>query len=88
VWIALDRYVARLSADDFQEMLPLLRRAFSGFSGPERRMMAERVKDLGPSFVGGSASSRRSRSDDTPIDHDRASAVLPVLARILGVTPR
>ena len=86
VWIALDRYVTRLAADDFQEMLPLLRRAFSGFSSPERRMMAERVKDLGP--IAGSASTRRaSPTDDVPIDHDRARAVLPVLARILGVSP-
>jgi hypothetical protein len=82
VWIALDRYVARLPADDFQEMLPLLRRAFSGFSGPERRMMAERVKHLGPSSAG---VTRASHSDDVPIDHERARAVLPVLARILGV---
>ena len=87
VWIALDRYIVRLSADDFQEMLPLLRRAFSGFSGPERRMMAERVRHLGPSPIG-AASSRPSRADDTPLDRDRADAVLPVLARILGVTPR
>jgi hypothetical protein len=87
VWIALDRYVTRLSAGDFQEMLPLLRRAFSGFSGPERRMMAERVRELGPSSSGGAASSR-TRSHEAPIDHERASAVLPVLARILGVTPR
>jgi hypothetical protein len=87
VWIALDRFVARLSADDFQEMLPLLRRAFSSFSGPERRMMAERVKGLGPSSIG-AASSRITSSDELPIDHERASAVLPVLARILGVTPR
>ena len=86
VWIALDRYLTRLSADDFQEMLPLLRRAFSGFSGPERRMMAERVKQLGPSSAG--AMSSRSRSDDTPIDGERASLVLPVLARILGVALR
>ena len=87
VWIALDRYIVRLTADDFQEMLPLLRRAFSGFSGPERRMMAERVRHLGPSPIGAS-SSRPSRTDDTPLDRDRADAVLPVLARILGVTPR
>ena len=87
VWIALDRFVARLSADDFQEMLPLLRRAFSSFSGPERRMMAERVKVLGTSSTGATASSRSTSSDEPPIDHARARAVLPVLARILGVTP-
>jgi hypothetical protein len=86
VWIALDRFVARLSGDDFQEMLPLLRRAFSSFSGPERRMMAERIRELAPSSSG-AAASRDTSSDELSIDHERASAVLPVLARILGVTP-
>jgi hypothetical protein len=90
VWIALDRYVARLSADAFQEMLPLLRRAFSGFAAPERRMMAERVKHLQPSALGSTTTATRgaATSDEMPLDHERARAVLPVLARILGVTLR
>ena len=87
VWVALDRFVARLSVDDFQEMLPLLRRAFSGFASPERRMMAERVKHLQPSAIGMTARTG-STTDETPLDRERANAVLPVLARILGVAPR
>ena len=87
VWIALDRFVARLTVGDFQEMLPLLRRAFSGFASPERRMMAERVKHLQPSSIGMTGRTRAA-TDETPLDRERANAVLPVLARILGVTPR
>ncbi|PYP76071.1 MAG: hypothetical protein DMD35_19805 [Gemmatimonadetes bacterium] len=85
VWIALDRYVVGLSSDAFQEMLPLLRRAFSGFSGPERRMLAERLKDLHPSMSGRARAHRVSDPAAAAIDHRRAGAVLPVLARILGV---
>ena len=49
VWSALDGFLARLDDDSFQETLPLLRRAFSGFGASERRAMGEKVKHLGAS---------------------------------------
>ena len=42
LWTALDGWLAELSDDAFDAVLPLLRRAFSAFSGPERRSMGER----------------------------------------------
>jgi hypothetical protein len=80
VWRALDRFLVALDADTFQQMLPLLRRAFSHFTAPERRSMGERVKDLGQT-----SGARRVEARDAAIDQARAAAVLPVLARILGV---
>jgi len=82
VWRALDRFLVALEPDTFQEMLPLLRRAFSHFTAPERRSMGERVKDLRPTNEG---QGRRAEPRDAAIDPARAAGVIPVLARILGV---
>jgi hypothetical protein len=84
LWQVFDRWLSELSAEVFTEMLPLVRRAFAGFTGPERRQLGDKVKHL--------------RSERAPprkpsaapewskeIDHDRAARVLPVLKHILGV---
>ncbi len=80
LWRALDGWMRELPAETFTEMLPLLRRAFSGFQPPERRRMGEKVRRL----TGDGDS-----SDGAPgleeIDRERADLVLPVLARMLGV---
>lgn len=80
LWKALDQWLGELHPDGFVELLPLLRRAFSGFSGPERRSMGEKVRHLhSEPGTGGS------RSADVEVNHERASRVLPVLAQVLGV---
>jgi hypothetical protein len=81
VWSALDRWVAELPPDRFPAMLPVVRRAFAGFSPAERRVMGEKIARMAP------GESRRPlpRDEDRPIDMDRASQVLPVFAKILGV---
>jgi hypothetical protein len=84
LWQVFDHWLSELTAEVFVEMLPLLRRAFADFTGPERRHMGEKVKLLGP----GSAAIVRppeSRTDSWDVNHERASRVLPVLAYILGV---
>src|SRR5260370_25347218 len=89
LWLALDNWLGELAPDDFTALLPLLRRAFSGFQAPERRKMGEKVKRLrsmSPAGTGarmpGGLTSTASHSD---INHERANLVLPVLAKILGV---
>ncbi|HEX8729744.1 MAG TPA: DUF5682 family protein, partial [Ktedonobacterales bacterium] len=85
LWRALDAWLASLAPDTFVTLLPLLRRAFSGFSAPERSQMGEKVKHLSaeesgiatPLLVGEGPGVRYS---------ERANTVLPVLAQILGVT--
>jgi Family of unknown function (DUF5682) len=72
-----------LSAPVFVEMMPLLRRAFADFTAPERRQMGNKVKRLGFG-LGERPVAPFSPVEDTDIDHERASRVLPILAHILG----
>lgn len=83
LWRALDRWTQELSSETFTEMLPLVRRAFSGFAPPERRKMGEKVRHLS---VGSSPTA--STVDVEELDYERADLVLPVLADILGVGSR
>jgi hypothetical protein len=80
LWAVLDGWLAELSTDALDAVLPLLRRAFSSFSGPERRSMGEIVRTLGGSGRNASAAQRT-----VELDEQRAALVLPVLAQILGV---
>jgi hypothetical protein len=77
LWQILDDWVTRLHPDAFNQMLPILRRAFSQFPAPERRQMGERVKRGSPA-----AASQQATSN---LDLARAEAVLPILKQILGV---
>jgi hypothetical protein len=79
LWSILDKWVTGLSAAHFDDALPLLRRTFSTFAGPERRMMGERVKRA----AGGAAAETGAAGGD--FDYARADAVLPILSRILGI---
>jgi len=83
LWQALDGWLRDLRAETFVELLPLIRRAFSGFQPPERRNMGDKVKRLAASGADGQHVAL-SGEDDVAIDRERANLVLPVLARILG----
>jgi len=89
LWIALDNWLSELSPENFVALLPLLRRAFSGFQQPERRKMGEKVKHLHSSSLTGKKA-RRSGIDllaeEGPvINQERARTILPILAQILEV---
>jgi hypothetical protein len=78
LWAVLDGWLVDLSADALDAVLPLLRRAFSSFSGPERQSMGEVVRTL--------RSERLAPAErHAELDEARAALVLPVLAQILGV---
>jgi hypothetical protein len=83
LWQVFDRWISELDAPVFLEMLPLVRRAFADFTGPERRQMGEKIKHLGPGARAVSATSARS-AETADLDAERASRVLPILAHILG----
>lgn len=85
LWLALDQWLSELLPESFVELLPLLRRAFSGFTGPERRNMGEKVKQLHATPIAGIAGSADRSSGASDIDVERANSVLPVLAKVLGV---
>ena len=72
--------LAELPPDRFPPMLPLVRRAFAGFSPAERRLMGEKIARM----AAGAGSRPAAPEEDMPIDLDRARRVLPVLTRLLG----
>lgn len=78
LWSVLDGWVSGLSGDSFTALLPLLRRTFATFAAPERRQMGERVKQ------GQAAPPGQAKAEDR-FDQGRADAVLPLVARLLGV---
>jgi hypothetical protein len=90
LWRALDAWLRELPAEAFVALLPLLRRAFSGFAPPERRAMGEKVKRLRPTTGAGEAGLAPTLAgggkiaSSVPIDRERADRVLPILAQILG----
>jgi hypothetical protein len=74
----VDTWLASIAADSFTDVLPLLRRTFGAFAGPERRAIAERAAALT-----GATSAALPNDDD--IDEDRGNAALDVIATLLGV---
>jgi hypothetical protein len=84
LWQVFDRWLSELSSETFTEMLPLVRRAFADFTGPERRQMGDKVKLLRSGHAGQTTTSAAPEPSQE-IDHDRAAQVLPVLKHILGV---
>lgn len=77
----VDRWLAGVSGEVFDDLLPLLRRTFSTFTPPERREIGERVRQL----TGRSAVRRPVADDD--VDPARGAAALPLVARLLGLAP-
>ncbi|GLV59874.1 hypothetical protein KDH_66980 [Dictyobacter sp. S3.2.2.5] len=83
LWHALDQWLSALNADTFIQLLPILRRAFANFQGPERRQMGEKVQQLHRSPQ--AATAHGTRHGEVEIDQEHAAHVLPILAQLLGV---
>jgi hypothetical protein len=73
----VDRWLAEVAAEQFDEVLPLLRRTFGAFADPEKRAIGERAAALG-----GAVPAARVADG---IDEKRAELVIPVFAQLLGV---
>ncbi len=76
LWHTIDHWLGQLDHDTFRERLPLLRRAFSGFTRPERRQMGDKVRHLGQTQAATPA--------DDALDHVRAAQVVPTLLALIG----
>jgi hypothetical protein len=75
----VDTWLTGIPADAFVEVLPLLRRTFSGYPAPQRRMIGERAATIG------TGRRRPGAGDhDERIDPDRGGLLLPVVAKLLG----
>ncbi len=83
----LDEWVASLGAEDFVEVLPLLRRTFGGFAGPERAAIGRAARAPGPRGGSGAGGGRsRGGTAGGAVDAARAAGVLRTVALILGGT--
>lgn len=84
LFAVLDWWIMSLRGDAFIALLPLLRRTFATFSAPERRQIGERVRK---SALGAVPQSRDmlGAEDNADLDLDRADAVLPLVAELLGL---
>lgn len=76
----LDGWLAGVSDEAFTDVLPLLRRTFSGLEAGVRRTVGERVA-AGP--LGAPAPAPTGPA--TALDQDRADAALPAVALLLGL---
>ncbi len=84
LWELVYDWIAQLPVATFEIVLPLVRRSFGEFPSGERRQLGERAK---ASAAGGAASRPQAAATGSTLHDDRAAAVLPVLAQILGLAP-
>jgi hypothetical protein len=77
LWSLVNSWVDTLDAQNFTQVLPLLRRTFSNFSPSERRKLGEKAKH-------GKATIQMAR--ESSIDETRARKGLPIVLQMLGIT--
>jgi len=80
LWQIIDGWLGALKDEAFTQTLPLLRRTFATFAAPERRMLGERAR-------AGDRQTTLDRRELDSADFDliRGEAVLPLVARLLGL---
>lgn len=78
LWGMVHNWVSQLENDIFIQVLPLLRRTFSNFTGPERKKLGDKVKN------GGSGTSIKAATIGG-IDNDRGARGIPVVMQMLGL---
>jgi hypothetical protein len=78
LWQLLDEWITHLDDERFLSILPLLRRTFSAFSEAARAKMHDRVR---------AARARREQTISAVprFDREQAEAVLPLVAKLLGI---
>lgn len=75
LWTLLNTWVSQLSMNVLTDTLPLLRRTFSSFSGPEREKILQ-LAEHGPAHF--------SREKTQPLDPNRTQMVVPVVRQLFG----
>jgi hypothetical protein len=85
LWNLIDDWLSSLSAETFEAVLPLLRRAFSQFTGPEREQMGNKVRARHRAAGAAAAVAPSAGADENDDwDESRARRVLAVVAVALG----
>jgi len=78
LWTLVSQWVGQLDSQAFVQVLPLLRRTFSGFSQPERRKLGEKVKT-------GGISTGIKIIQDNNVDMERGRKGIPIVLQLLGL---
>jgi Family of unknown function (DUF5682) len=81
LWKVLDDWISELPMENFQELLPLLRRTFSEFSHPERQKMMALVK-RGRTEDGGGETEEGGQKK---LDFEKAKEVISTVQMLLGI---
>jgi len=76
LWLVLNDWVSTLLMTDFDQILPLLRRAFSDFSNSERAKILQKAQQPIESTI---------LVESSDYDVDRAEKVLPTVRLLLGI---
>ena len=92
LWSILNDWLCTLSDEMFQELVALLRRSFSEFSGPELRLMGQKIKKLPVTTSGEittiTSTKKTVSTQESQLDLKRVEKVLPILQRILQTEPQ
>jgi hypothetical protein len=78
LWKIVDQWIEQLEEARFEELLPLLRRTFSSFSGAERKMMLDLVKK--PPLK-----EKAFQLNDSQDEQEELEIIIPMLKRLLNV---
>jgi hypothetical protein len=78
LWSLVDQWVSGLNDEQFQNLLPILRRNFSTFSPAERRKLGEKAK-------GGNRKINQTMQEESAFDIENAIESLGVVKKILGI---
>jgi hypothetical protein len=81
----IDGWLTMVPAEAFTDVLPLLRRTFSGYEPGVRRTLGELVRRGPGERAGGPGAEAATPGFDATLDARRADAVLPVVHLLLGL---
>ncbi|MBP5622615.1 MAG: hypothetical protein J6X44_11445, partial [Thermoguttaceae bacterium] len=89
IWKTLDRWLASIDSDAFDELAPILRRSFADFSAPEKKQMGKIVAKLKTSAEPNSETSTTGPPTEPDAaslpENDLGALLYPVLSFILGL---
>jgi hypothetical protein len=75
LWSIINEWIKQLNEENFTQVLPLLRRTFSGFSQSERRKLGEKAKAGGATIV---------KKIETDFNEERAKKGVAVVMQLFG----
>ncbi|GAB3051999.1 DUF5682 family protein [Intrasporangium mesophilum] len=81
----IDEWLAGTTDETFEDLLPLVRRTFSRFQPPERRLIGEHLRELGGRGRRDRDDTAYGRGGPAPVDLDRAAPAVLAVARLLGL---